>query len=53
MDCSTIFKNVLKASRELNFVDSESVDQVLLRVAEEDRSTVFLKSSEKIKKTWR
>ncbi len=40
MDCSTIFKNVLKASRELNFDDSELADQVLLQVAEKTEAKI-------------
>lgn len=46
MDCSTIFKNVLKAARELNNVDTESVDKVLLNVAEEVEAKVPLIISE-------
>ncbi len=34
MDCSTIFKNVLHAGKELNMVEPGLIDNVLLKVAE-------------------
>jgi glutamate-5-semialdehyde dehydrogenase len=34
MDCSTIFKNVLHAGRELNLVEPELIDKALLEVAD-------------------
>ena len=40
MDCTTIFKNVLKAARELISIDAESVDKVLLTVAGEVEANV-------------
>jgi len=40
MDCTTIFKNVLKAARELLSIDAESVDKVLLTVAGEVEANV-------------
>ena len=40
MDCSIIFKNVLKASRELNTVDRATIDHVLLSVAGETEERI-------------
>lgn len=40
MDCSIIFKNVLKASRELNTVDMATIDHVLLSVAGETEARI-------------
>ena len=40
MDCSIIFKNVLKAGRELNLVDSANIDQILLKVAGEAEACI-------------
>ena len=35
MDCTPIFKKVLKASRTLNVIDEETINKVLLMVADE------------------
>lgn len=40
MDCSIIFKNVLKASRELITLDSDSIDRILLRLAGETEARI-------------
>ena len=40
MDCSTIFKNVLRAGRELRMVDQELVDEILLSIAEKAEASI-------------
>ena len=40
MDCTIIFKNVLKASRELIILDRATIDQVLLSVAGETEARI-------------
>lgn len=49
MDCTPLFKNARKASRELNILDRDIVDKILLAVADSalDNSTYILEENEK------
>lgn len=49
MDCTPLFKNARKASRELNILDRDIVDKILLVVADSalDNSTYILEENEK------
>jgi glutamate-5-semialdehyde dehydrogenase len=49
MDCTPLFRNARKASRELNFLDRDAVDKILLSVADSAllNSTYILEENEK------